>query len=409
MAGPIRISVLADASAATKSVSSFASTMDGKVTGAADRLSAANDKVTRSSKDLGAGFDAAGDGADRAEQRAMGFRDTMTGVQDAMGGVGMIAKGDLFTGFLTLGMGVGDLASGFANFLIPAVKAAASGMLQTALSTTRATIASGAHKVAAAASVVATGAWTAAQWLLNAALSANPIALVVIGIAALIAAVVLAWKHSETFRRIVTGAFNAVKGAASAVWNWVKSNWPLLLAIITGPIGAAVLFVVRNFDTIKAKIKAIPGWVKSQFANAASWLTSAGKNIIQGLWNGIAGLGNWLKQKVVGFIADHVPGPIRSALGIASPSRVARQIGAYFGQGLGLGLDDEQDRVKRAAANLAAASVATPSGSGSRSGSAGGVTISFAATGDPLLDAILSALRKHVRVNGGNVQSVLGA
>ena len=63
----------------------------------------------------------------------------------------------------------------------------------------------------------ATKIWAAAQWLLNAAMSANPLALVVIAIAALAAGLILAWNHSETFRAVVTGAFEAVGTAIAAV------------------------------------------------------------------------------------------------------------------------------------------------------------------------------------------------
>jgi phage-related protein len=46
---------------------------------------------------------------------------------------------------------------------------------------------------------------TAVQWLWNAAMDANPIGLVVIALAALVAGVILAYKHFSTFREIVIG------------------------------------------------------------------------------------------------------------------------------------------------------------------------------------------------------------
>jgi hypothetical protein len=57
----------------------------------------------------------------------------------------------------------------------------------------------------------ATTAWTAVQWLLNAALTANPIGLVVAAVAALVAGVIIAYNHSETFRRIVDQLFAKLK------------------------------------------------------------------------------------------------------------------------------------------------------------------------------------------------------
>jgi phage-related protein len=98
-----------------------------------------------------------------------------------------------------------------------------------------------AYQAATTAITAAAKVWAAAQWLLNAALSANPIGLVVIAIGALIAAGVLLVKNWDT-----------VKAAFVAVWDWVKSHWELLLPLLTGPIGLAVVAIVKNFDSIKA-------------------------------------------------------------------------------------------------------------------------------------------------------------
>jgi hypothetical protein len=71
------------------------------------------------------------------------------------------------------------------------------------------------YNVASKVAAVATAAWKAATWLLNAALDANPIALVVIAIAALVAALIYAYKHSETFRNIVNGMWATLKEVAA--------------------------------------------------------------------------------------------------------------------------------------------------------------------------------------------------
>jgi hypothetical protein len=69
---------------------------------------------------------------------------------------------------------------------------------------------------------VATAAWTVAQKLLNAALKANPIGLVITAVMLLVGALKYAWENSETFRRIVTTAFNAVKDVAQRVFGAIK-------------------------------------------------------------------------------------------------------------------------------------------------------------------------------------------
>lgn len=71
-----------------------------------------------------------------------------------------------------------------------------------------------AFAVASKAQAAGTAIATAGQWLLNAALAANPIGLAVVAIALLAGALVLAWKKSEKFRSIVKAVFRAVGGFA---------------------------------------------------------------------------------------------------------------------------------------------------------------------------------------------------
>lgn len=65
------------------------------------------------------------------------------------------------------------------------------------------------------ADVVATDQATRAQLMLNAAMTANPIALVVAALALLAAGFVYAWNHSETFRKVVIKAFQGVLSGVS--------------------------------------------------------------------------------------------------------------------------------------------------------------------------------------------------
>lgn len=245
---------------------------------------------------------------------------------------------------------------------------------------------------------VATLAWAAAQMILNVAMSLNPIGLIVIAIVALVAIFILAWKHSETFRNIVIGAFNAIKNAVqfaikfvvdfvrkhwfllliilggpiglalaliikywsqikaafsaaiNFVVNFVKNHWKLILIAITGPLGLAIAIIIKYWDNIKGAfsaavnfikavvnrmkndvlgairaigaivgiitgifsrfhssvvsrtravvnyIRGIPNTIRNFFSGAGSWLYNAGKNIIQGLINGIVSVFNRLRN-----------------------------------------------------------------------------------------------------------------
>lgn len=143
----------------------------------------------------------------------------------------------------------------------------------------------------------ATTAWSAiskvaaaAQWLLNAAMTANPIGLVVVAIAGLAAGLVLAYKKSETFRKIVDGAFRGVKNAASAAFSWIRGNWPKLLAIITGPIGLAVYAVAKNWTRIKTGASNAVSWIRDKFNGMVSFfrdIPGRMRNIFGGAFDGL--------------------------------------------------------------------------------------------------------------------------
>lgn len=150
------------------------------------------------------------------------------------------------------------------------------------VTTLRAKAAALASAVAQKAIAVATKAWAAAQWLINVAMSANPLGLIIAGIVALIAVIVLIATKTQFFqklwdaawsaikaaagavfgfiKRAASVAFNGLKAAATAVLGFLKKRWPLLLAILTGPIGIAVLVIAKNWDKIKAGALALVGW-----------------------------------------------------------------------------------------------------------------------------------------------------
>lgn len=146
------------------------------------------------------------------------------------------------------------------------------------------------HRTVALAGAAATGVMAGAQWALNAAMTANPIGLIIVGIAALVAGLVIAYKKSDTFRKIVTAAFGAVKDAALWAFNWVKSHWPLLLAILTGPIGIAVLVITKNWDRIKSGAAAVKDFIVDKFVALVSFYRSMPARIgkaVRGMFDGI--------------------------------------------------------------------------------------------------------------------------
>ena len=202
---------------------------------------------------------------------------------------------DFSKSMITLGKDIGTATKATGKFIKDAATMAKGAVIVTGrlVAQGAAQVALGARMAAATAATVAqtvaAKAAAAGQWLLNAALNANPLGLIVIAITAVIAGLVLLWQNSETFRNIVTGAFNAVWGAIQAVWNWVKGNWPTLLAILTGPIGVAVLLIIKNWDTIKAAFAAAWEFIKGVWGNVVGFF----KGIWDGIVNAFKAVGSW--------------------------------------------------------------------------------------------------------------------
>jgi tape measure domain-containing protein len=62
---------------------------------------------------------------------------------------------------------------------------------------------------------------TVAQWMLNGAMEANPVGIVIAIIAGLVAAIIYLWNTNEDFRNAIIGAWNAILNAGKAVWEWL--------------------------------------------------------------------------------------------------------------------------------------------------------------------------------------------
>lgn len=129
------------------------------------------------------------------------------------------------------------------------------------------------------------------QWVLNSALLANPITWIVIAIIAFVAALVLAYNKSETFRNIVDAVGAAIKTGLGAALEWLKGLWDKVWpALVQGwelikqgwekaKAGAAALW-----DGLKAAWEGI----KSGWDTLVGWF-EAGVGIITGVWDSIVG------------------------------------------------------------------------------------------------------------------------
>jgi tape measure domain-containing protein len=198
-------------------------------------------------------------------------------------------------------------------------------------------------KAALTAFKAAQSASTVAQALLNVVMSANPIMLVVVALAAVTAALVYFFTQTKTGQAIWSGfmswlqsAWTAISGFFSGLWsgivgfftgaaNNVRNAWNAVTvwfgsipgrisgffsgigAAIGGFFSSAANNVRSTWDNVVNWFKGIPGRIIGFFSNAGKWLWDAGSNIIKGLWDGlkskfedvknwVSGIGDWIKE-----------------------------------------------------------------------------------------------------------------
>lgn len=155
--------------------------------------------------------------------------------------------------------------------------------------TKQGTLAMIADKAAKLGSAIATGVMagaqrlaTVAQWLFNGSLLACPITWIILGIAAVIVIVILLVKNWGKVTEALGFLWRKIKDG----FSWLKSNWQLVLAILTGPIGLAVLAITKHFDTIIGFFTGIPDRISTAvhgmwdpiaigFKNMINWIIDA--------------------------------------------------------------------------------------------------------------------------------------
>ncbi|WP_432001234.1 transglycosylase SLT domain-containing protein [Streptomyces sioyaensis] len=129
--------------------------------------------------------------------------------------------------------------------------------------------------------------WAAAQWLVNFAMTANPIGLIIVAIAALVAAIVWVALKTTWFQTAWRASWNAIKIASAAVWNFLRTY--------------VFLPIIRYYTVL------IPG--------AARYLA----NVVVGAWrwlgNVVAGIFRWMAATIFGpmgrFFTVHIPSAAR--------------------------------------------------------------------------------------------------
>ncbi|MEV8552557.1 hypothetical protein AB0L04_22410 [Streptomyces glaucescens] len=240
---------------------------------------------------------------------------------------------------------------------------------------------------------IAWAAVMAAQWLV----AFWPVALVIAAVAGLVALVIIYWDEITAATQaawdwVVAKLVSAKDGMLAAVrWlgripGWVRSwftqakDWAIQRAValvdwlkgypgriagaLSGLLGALRQRTVTAFQSMKdaaiQRAVAVVDWLKGYpsrlvhaIGNLSGLLWNHGRDLVLGLWEGIKAMGSWLRDTLIGWAKNIIPGPIADALGISSPSKLmADQIGRWVPPGIVEGAEDAAPAMNRDLARL---------------------------------------------------------
>ncbi|MFI6909876.1 hypothetical protein ACIBKY_52050 [Nonomuraea sp. NPDC050394] len=161
------------------------------------------------------------------------------------------------------------------------------------------------------------------------------------------------WKIVES---ILVGAVKSIGNQMLAAWEYVTGITNLSWSKVTKTISDAVKLAVTY-------VKSIPDKIKAGLGNLGALLVQAGRDLINGLVNGIKATASQAVDAAKGVVKSAVDGA-KNLLGISSPSRVFAEIGRWTVEGLIQGLTSEEgravDTVKRMVDQIKAAFASMP-------------------------------------------------
>lgn len=159
----------------------------------------------------------------------------------------------------------------------------------------------------------------------------------------------------------VSDMWNKAKEAGSKYLSSIGTFFSQLPGKVWGYLSAtiakAVKFATDFANKGKQAATEFGSKIVSGLKSIPSKVVSIGRNIVQGLWNGISGAAGWLYSKVTSF-ASGIVNKMKAALGINSPSRIMRDmVGKFIPEGIAVGIDANADSVYNSLDDLANTSV----------------------------------------------------
>lgn len=166
----------------------------------------------------------------------------------------------------------------------------------------------------------------------------------------------------------------------------------LIVGLAQGLVEAIPRLIGRLPEIISAIVKGL--------LNGLAAIGEVGVQLVEGLWNGIKNAGQWLYDKLSGWVSD-ILGWIKGLFGIHSPSKVfADEVGKFIPPGITLGVEQAMPRAMRDMGKELSALATLPLPSGGTTTNMGGVVINvYGAEGqdvNALADVVMYRLQSAV-------------
>jgi phage-related protein len=136
-----------------------------------------------------------------------------------------------------------------------------------------------------------------------------------------------------------------------AVLNGIIEALPKLVRYIPQIIISLFKALINGIAQMQSAGRQLLSAVVNGVRGAISSVVSIGKNIVQGIWQGISSSLGWIKDRITGWVGN-VVSFLKNLFKIGSPSKLMRdEVGIYLAEGIGVGFEDGMTDVEQAMQN----------------------------------------------------------
>ena len=154
--------------------------------------------------------------------------------------------------------------------------------------------------------------------------------------------------YFETAWSSIQAVWNVVVAYFTMIWENIKAVFSVVQSVLSGDFQGAWEAIKSIWGNVKTFFSTVWENIKSVFSTAMSSFSQIGKNMVNGLWNGIQNAKNWLLGKIKQWCGSILNG-IKAFFGIHSPSTVMRdEVGKQIPAGMAIGIDKAKNLVTKA-------------------------------------------------------------